>query len=375
MSCSDRRNNIGVANWAELQPELLTLIAKRVDFLEDFSAFRRVCRSWRSVAVKENFKGSQQLPWLMLTEEGMGPRDYCPLFSATEGNLIGKLLLPEAQGKLCFETLGWFLTVSETRDMNLLHPVTRVQIPLPRISSSTQYCSVQKAVLSSCPRVSSKENNNFELMVIDGGQLKFWKSGEKAWTTIETPRARINDIAYCKGQFYAVGKKIFVCDIGGRDLTTVTAQVVGTIPIEIFEINEPFIVESNGEVLIVFRDRYVGFEDINIGAFGGGIVTPRGLNRSRSFAVFKVNLRNGGLEELESLGDNALFLGRNASISVRASKCKGIRPNCIYYSKYFWGSIIFIGIYDMDKSQDLPRDVKNEPFTSIYSALWVTPYF
>lgn len=370
MSCSDRRNNIGVANWAELQQELLTLIAKRVDFLEDFSAFRRVCRSWRSVAVKENFKGSQQLPWLMLTEEGRESRDYCPLFSATEGNLIGKLLLPEAQGKRCFETLGWFLTVSETRDMNLLHPFTRVQIPLPRISTSTKFCTIQKAVLSSCPRVSSKENNNFELVVIDGGQLKFWKPGEKAWTSIETPRGRINDIAYCKGQFYAVGwKKIFVCDIGGPDVTTVTAQVVGAIPIEILETNEPFIVESNGEVLIVFQDRYVGIEDIYI----GGI--PRGANRSRSFAVFKMDLSNGGLEELESLGDNALFLGRNASISVRASKDKGIRPNCIYYSNYFWGSLIVIGIYDMDKSQDLPRDVKNEPFSNINSAIWVTPYF
>ncbi|KAH7840711.1 hypothetical protein Vadar_020545 [Vaccinium darrowii] len=372
MSCSDRRNNIGVANWAELQQELLTLIAKRVDFLEDFSAFRRVCRSWRSVAVKENFKGSEQLPWLMLTQEGMEPRDYCPLFSATEGNLIGKLLLPEAQGKRCFETLGWFLTVSETRDMNLLHPLTRVQIPLPPISSSTEFCSIEKAVLSSCPCVSSKENN-YVLMVIVRSRLKFWKPGEKAWTTIETPRSRINDMAYCKGQFYAVGRRIFVCDTGGRDLTTVTAQVVGAIPSEIFDTKEPFIVESNGEVLIVFRDRYVGIEDINIG--GIGIVRPRGANRSRSFAVFKLDLSNGGLEELESLGDDALFLGRNASISVRASKCNGIRPNCIYYSKYFWGSLIVIGIYDMDKSQDLPRDVKTEPFSSIYSALWVTPYF
>ncbi|KAH7833493.1 hypothetical protein Vadar_006889 [Vaccinium darrowii] len=58
-----------MANWAELVQDLLILIARRVDFVEDFAVFSRVCRSWRSVAVKENFKGSQQIPWLMLAEE------------------------------------------------------------------------------------------------------------------------------------------------------------------------------------------------------------------------------------------------------------------------------------------------------------------
>ncbi|KAH7841459.1 hypothetical protein Vadar_030168 [Vaccinium darrowii] len=231
MCPSNRRNNVEMKNWAELQEDLLTQIVKRVDFLEDYSAFRRICRSWRSVAVKENFKGSQQLPWLMLTEEGMKPWDYRRLFSATEGNLIGKLLLPEAKGKRCFETLGWFLTISETGDMNLLHPLTRVQIPLPPNSTSTDFYLFVKAVLSSTPRVSS-EDNNCVLMVIYGGCLKFWRPGEKAWITIETPKVRINDIAYHKGQFYAVGRqKIFVCDVGGRDPTT--AQVVAKIPTEL----------------------------------------------------------------------------------------------------------------------------------------------
>lgn len=121
-----------MANWAELNQDLLILIAKRVRFLEDFSIFGRVCRSWRSVAVKKNFKGSQQVPWLMLAEETNDEKtdnkvaDYRCFVSAADGNLIGRLMLPEAKGMQCFESLGWFVTLSETGDMNLLHPLSRL---------------------------------------------------------------------------------------------------------------------------------------------------------------------------------------------------------------------------------------------------------
>lgn len=140
-----------MANWAELVQDLLILIARRIDFVEDFSAFGRVCRSWRSVAVKENFKGSQQIPWLMLAEEeeeeeegeggdknnrAVNGRRFV---SITEGVAIGKLMLPEARGKRCLETRGWLVTISESGDMNLLHPLTRVQVSLPPITTLKYY--------------------------------------------------------------------------------------------------------------------------------------------------------------------------------------------------------------------------------------------
>ncbi|KAI8569492.1 hypothetical protein RHMOL_Rhmol02G0283300 [Rhododendron molle] len=172
----------------ELLQDILIHIAERVDFLEDFLSFGRVYRSWRSVAVKENFKGTQQLPWLMLAEDDNS--DYRRFVSAPEGNPIDNLLLPEAKGKWCFETLGWLVTLSETGDMNLLPPMSRIQIPLPHISTFKYYLEgnmpnnflfIQKAVLSSRPYVSSKENN-FVLMVIHEGcgYLGFWKPGDKA---------------------------------------------------------------------------------------------------------------------------------------------------------------------------------------------------
>ncbi|KAJ0032043.1 hypothetical protein Pint_14711 [Pistacia integerrima] len=54
-------------DWAELDEDLLVEIVRRIRLREDFVSFRCVCRSWKSVAVEENFRyKSIQLPWLLL---------------------------------------------------------------------------------------------------------------------------------------------------------------------------------------------------------------------------------------------------------------------------------------------------------------------
>ncbi|KAH7834862.1 hypothetical protein Vadar_020425 [Vaccinium darrowii] len=201
MAAFRRMENKHSANWAELQHDLLTLIAQRVGLLEDFSAFRRVCRSWLSVAAKDNFKGSQGIPWLML-----------PVF----------------------------------------HQKTTTNV----------------------------------LMVIHGGFLGFWKAGEKAWTTIKT---------------------------------SPVAHALGRIPHGNLRCRRPYIAESKGEVLVVFRD---GYDQLVY-------VSKNDCRSKYKFEVFTVDASNGECVELQSLGDNALFVGYNASISVQAAKFQGIRPNCI----------------------------------------------
>ncbi|OIT21009.1 hypothetical protein A4A49_55170 [Nicotiana attenuata] len=56
--------------WAELPPELITMIAKPVEVMEDFIVFGGVCTSWRTAASKDNFDGlSPQLPLLMMPDK------------------------------------------------------------------------------------------------------------------------------------------------------------------------------------------------------------------------------------------------------------------------------------------------------------------
>ncbi|KAF7151816.1 hypothetical protein RHSIM_Rhsim02G0229700 [Rhododendron simsii] len=384
-----------MSNWAVLLQDLLIRIAGRIKFLEDFLSFGRVCRSWRSVAVKENFKGTQ-LPWLMLAEDDNS--DYRRFVTALHGNPIDNLLLPEAKGKRCFETLGWLVTLSEIGDMNLLHPISRFKISLPHISTFKHYLEgsvvniftfIQKAVLSSQPGLSSKENN-FVLMVIHGscGYLGFWKPGDKAWTTIETYQGAFYDITYYNGQFYAVNTtgNIFVCDVWGRDPTV--AHLVGGIPREMLRLKRAYIVESKGEVLVVVRD---GHDLVFLGDYGDEEEDEDAcsdLDESRidygtsEFRVFKVDLSNREWAELQSLGDNALFVGDNASISVQAAKFQGIRPNCIYFTDDCWpsyprfkrGGGKDMGIYNMEDRSVAPC-YKGGSFSRFCPPLWVRPYF
>ncbi|KAI8569433.1 hypothetical protein RHMOL_Rhmol02G0278700 [Rhododendron molle] len=78
-----------------------------------------------------------------------------------------------------------------------------------------------------------------------------------------------------------------------------------------------------------------------------------------------------------SLGDNALFLGENASISVDASRFPGIKANCTYYTDNYWefyeqGGANHTGIYCL-KDGSKSACYEEESFNPICPPLWVSP--
>lgn len=103
---------------------------------------------------------------------------------------------------------------------------------------------------------------------------------------------------------------------------------------------------------------------------------------TREFRVFKVDVSNWRGTELHSLGENALFLGDNASISIKASKFSGLRPNCIYYTDDCWPSYIFfkrgggkdMGIFNLKDGSRTPC-YEGESLSPVCPPLWVRPYF
>ncbi|KAH7841477.1 hypothetical protein Vadar_030346 [Vaccinium darrowii] len=317
--------------------------------------------------------------------------------SVKGGDVIGKLMLPEAKGKRCLETRGWLATISENGEMNLLHPISRVQIALPSMTTLDHYedgsmfnnfIYVQKAVLSSCPSGS----NSYVLMIIHEGRgfLGYWRCGDKAWTTIQTHFGAFCDITYYKGQFYAVNTsgKVFVCDIE-RD--PARAHAVGRASNEIVPWiqteRHPYIVEWEGDLLIVVRDGYtldfVG--DYGMEGLGDNdsIDESRVYYGTKEFRVFKFDFSDEGWVELRDIRDNALFLGDNASISVRAAALLGIRPNCIYYTDDCWPAYIAfkrgggrdMGIYNLEDGSQTPYFEGEYSVSPICPPLWVRPYF
>ncbi|KAF7149709.1 hypothetical protein RHSIM_Rhsim02G0224500 [Rhododendron simsii] len=363
-----------MGNWAELPEDILVLIAKQITLFEDFLFFSGVCRSWRFVAVNDNFKGSEQIPWLMLSNKDKP--DERQFVSIRKGGVIRTVNLPEARGKRCLETLGWLVTTSEDGDINLFHPFTRVLINLPHISNFENYSArrnkslsfISKAVLSSRP----EEGKDYVLMVIYAagykgrGHLAFWRSRDKSWIFVDI--TWFYDINFRNGLCYGVDGSgtVHAFDVLGPNPTV--PLVVGYGPSHGYSavLKQPYVVESAGVVLVVHRI----IRRVSPSTFSGD--DPY-IFETSGFTVFEVDSSAIGKGvEKTSLGDHALFLGDNASVSVDVSRFQGIKANCIYYIDSFKQGGNYMGIYNMEDGSLSPC-YEGEHCSLICPPTWVNP--
>ncbi|KAF7149627.1 hypothetical protein RHSIM_Rhsim02G0224300 [Rhododendron simsii] len=292
--------------------------------------------SRRSIAINDNFEGSEQIPWLMLSDKDKP--DERQFVSLRKGGIICTINLPEARGKRCLETLGWLVTIAE-----------------------------------------DEESKDYVLVVLHGNvrHLGFWRPGDKSWTNVEVPILGFYDIIFHEGLLFAVK---------GHGMV-LAFDVLGPYPIRPwFGLGIPdicfgshkqlFIVESAGVVLMVHQDA-------SLPDFGDD--DPFGPdNKERSsveyptcrFQVFEFASGTKEWVEIMSLGDNGLFLGENASISVDASRFSGMKANCIYYTDNFWNFYqrggANTGIYSLEDGSKSPC-YEEESFNPICPPLWVSP--
>ncbi|KAJ9679211.1 hypothetical protein PVL29_021218 [Vitis rotundifolia] len=248
-----------------------------------------------------------------------------------------------------------------------------------------------KGVLSADPGGSP---DDYALMVIYGVEYKlaFIKSGDEDWTYIDnetsgfdylfktSPRVKgfryFEDILYWKNLFYAVdGRgKLLTCDIN----TTLRVKLVD-VPKGGFGINTTSsstsfqqVVESllgNETILSAFLVESVEGDLLWVSKFRFDLPTKK-------FCVCKIadNGGNVGWVKEEDLGDAALFLGDNHSISVRASDFPGCQSNSIYFLDredeadcFDPGCPFDMGVYNL-KHKSFARDYQLNP-----SERWMPP--
>ncbi|KAA8522322.1 hypothetical protein F0562_013317 [Nyssa sinensis] len=134
----DDRNNSNLCDFyslTECKFQLTLPKATRSTLFQDFVAFGGVCTSWGLVmaAFKKNFDVLLQVPCLILTEYDSNNSKLRDFYSLTESKF--QVTLRESSGKRCFSSQGWLLTISKDEEVNLLHPLLRVQIELPNLST------------------------------------------------------------------------------------------------------------------------------------------------------------------------------------------------------------------------------------------------
>lgn len=394
-----------LADWSELQYDLLVLIARRLNLIEDYLNFGTVCKSWHSVSTKDNFNNYLcRAPWLMLAEEedddGNSIRKF---FSLYNGMILNKRI-PKARRKRCMESMGWLIMVGEEEgEISMLHPFSGVEIELPHQNTTVEYNRYRtglkmyffyKAVLSSSP----SHTSDYILVVIEGAFkfLSFWRPGDIRWTRLKfqgTDRVgtAFYDLIYFNGQIYAL-------DYSGILIVFDVADAVGTQPTKYHIVahmplppqlrrEQLYIVESLGSLFVILRDgvhlrlpkddrdriplKLIPDDDDDDDDYTYG---------TTNFRVFQVDSAAGIMTETRELGDTAFFLGANSSLSVQACQFPGIKPNHIYftddcfltYLAYEEGGGLDMGVFNLADGSIQPH-YNGVSLSRFCPPTWVTP--
>lgn len=337
-------------HWSQLPVELLEVIAKKLTVYIDYIRFRAVCSSWRSSVPNFPRHLPCQLPWLMLPKSHRR-LSRCGFFSLSE-NKVHSLNLPEASHskRLCGSSCGWLIILDETPVITAVNPINRAKINLPHLSSFPNVLQfnlfdigreytlrtrtggvysrnlkemrdyfLKKVIFSSSP--SSEEDCVAFAILIQTGELAFCNKGDKAWTFIENAESYSEDVIYHNGLFYAVDKSgsVVVCDVNGPSPSVSLVETP-----QQFGGDMQYLVSSLNELLLVTR--YVDLE------FEYDAGHPYMVYKTYLFEVFRLDMKGPSWVNIRSLGNQVLFLGENASLSLLASDFSGCKANCIYYT-------------------------------------------
>ncbi|KAH0993690.1 hypothetical protein GBA52_005173 [Prunus armeniaca] len=281
-----------MANWSELQPELLQLIMNNLSFVN--IRFRAVCSSWNHAAKSCATSScppppTPSTPWLMLPSsceenDQDNPASGARCFYSLEEQKVYTVKsafqdFDHAAAWCVGSSHGW-LVFNSKANSHLLKPFSRRQIQLPLI-----WFHIANAVLSSDPT----RDNNFAVVL-------FALAGDgsaEVWDLIKSFPIKSIDLAQ---PFAETEKADIMQDFSIYNYST-----------------QNYLVESLGEILYVGRviGNFVNHEGIVIGQTdlpeGFAVICPY---RTLRFYILKLNITAKKWEKVESsLRNRALFLG------------------------------------------------------------------
>ena len=214
-----------MSKWADLPHFILYEIICRLSFFDDIFVVGAICKSWKSVV--SSFEKPPPLPpkgpWIMFSEEreqGNKESKTRSLFNLLDTKTYD-FKLPELVGRKCLGTsFGWLLTIGTDLQINFFHPMYKQLISLPPQPTfcrqytlevepeHLRFMFVHKFVLSRSPwnSITHEHDRDCIIMAIYGEirTLAFTRPGYKAWIDIQSTSRAYDDLAFYKGNFYAV---------------------------------------------------------------------------------------------------------------------------------------------------------------------------
>ncbi|PIA43043.1 hypothetical protein AQUCO_02000471v1 [Aquilegia coerulea] len=336
------------SSWSQLPFDILEMVTKKFNSIEDLYSLGGVCSSWRSVALSIRKHKNKTLPWLMLTANyNHTHRDF---FSVAE-NKIYRSNYPKAfYDCQCWGSpFGWLVTFAYDRQtFHLLNPFSPLspRLPLPTLrtfpsppdrSKTLLSLFITKAVvvvLHSHNLEESNHHDQFLVFAIYGlsKNLAYSRPGDKIWTGVTfketTPSSSGGqlDIIHLNGQFYSVdsnGSIWLLCDVAANAPNPPTAIPFASPP-PMNELLKTICGKSGKTISLLEMDA-----ELHLAVR----FQHRNTRKTLLIEIFKCDASTREWQKLTTLGDYALFLGTCTSISIKASDYSAsiCTPGCIYY--------------------------------------------
>ncbi|XP_006655788.1 uncharacterized protein LOC102703784 isoform X2 [Oryza brachyantha] len=352
------------SSWADIHPELLGLVLRRLPSHADRVRLRAVCRPWRSSARIPSVP--PPLPWLALLDG---------TFLNIASGVIHRIPVPD--GACCHGSLdNWLFLVKSDGGCSLMNPFSRAKLKLPTLATykaaSTFKPSFYKLVvpwqLDSSPdslvAVLIMGGYNFSTILICQPPVATDSSrGQK-------PLQHLADVAFFSGKLYAIGKfgNLLILDITGSsakkpqilaiDSVINSKDYTGDLPEPLLKdvvyMRREYLVECSGRLLLVTRyirsmDRARGRDSFE-------------HHRTAGFEVLEADLSNipGRWTRVNNLRGQALFVGKHCSKALLAGEAGCAQEDCIYFicdyppQKFAADPLRDSGVYNMRNGMITP---------------------
>lgn len=372
-------------DWASLPGHILDSILEKIVELSHYVWFSVVCKPWHSVALHQKHSriGTQhkQIPLLLVPTKDQSHKKKS-LYSITQNKIYNLQVHVPYNRRFCGSSHGWLIAVKENLEVTLINPFSERNICLPTLITRPneefdmtpgykyEY-EMQKVILSADPY---SRPNECVVVAIYGGfdELAFIKLGGKSWTYVDCDYTLFMDVIAYRGQIYALqydGALVSLSVTGDSDVGYHLRYVV---PKSSEHPDKSYIVESSRGDLLLVR-RYLETKD------------PYDQDFTVKFKVLRLQhpIDQTGQSvwvEVDSLRDDALFLGENHSLAISASDFHGCRPNCIYYtddynscSSYLPFGPCDMGIYNLEDGSFGSHYILESKLKHMPPALWVSP--
>ncbi|CAO2149343.1 unnamed protein product [Urochloa humidicola] len=378
-----------------------------------------VCSSWRAAYTSLCITGDcrvQQTPCLLYTSESTDARE-AGLYSLAEKKAY-TLTLPDPPIRSRYiigSSFGWIITADERSELHLLNPITSEQIALPSVTTIEQVepvfdgkgtvCNYKylwytgEYVISDTPSVfplnelreflfykaflsSDPSMGSYFVVLIHNphSQLSFARAGDDEWTWLP-PHTYYDDCLFKDGLLYAstLSGEIHTFDLCAPlvEANVVLGEMKDYLFEKIYTVQAP-----SGELLQIWRSLFPpkgDEEDENDSDFEPELDDDSHLCNTFTINVHKVDLTSKELVEINSLGQNALFVGHNQSLFLSAEEYPQLKANHVYFTDDDFLYITFrknsrrdIGVLDLENSSR-EEIVSPQLWSNWPNPLWLVP--